>query len=140
MKILRLLVIACALPLTGCETLTAIQRSPITQGLETAAFNLGKAYLDKGGNVDAMWGIQQGLFAVNTVLKSNHAAGIEVEQTARDFSGDPAAVALFAESLGKIAKEAPAKTPEERKTMVQQIASGVSTAASRVQFATTFFK
>ncbi len=122
------LIALCLCPL-GCAQLEAWQAKPAVQFAESAAIRIAASYFSNGGNVDAAWGVSQGISLIGDYFASNQSAAANVTQAAKDFAGDPKAVSGFANALGNVVNKAAPQTPTERLAVVQAIAGGVAKAA-----------
>lgn len=129
-----IIIIALALPLTGCESLRTLQDNPNVQFIEGAAVKLLASYYGNGGKVDAGWGITQGLntLADFGTFRDLQAKGIPAQDTVRQqikaFSGDPVAVAGLSSDLSKLV---PANaSPVVKAAATLAIAKGVQIATA----------
>lgn len=139
MKTRLLILILAALPLTGCETLVAWQAKPGVQFAEAEAIKLAAAFFSNGGNVDAGWGMANGLNLIGDIATyaaqknlpdPNAAAALTVSSQVKAFAGDPKAVAGLASSLASVVQKAAPQTPAERAQVVLALAKGVEKATA----------
>lgn len=139
-----ILAISLCIPLSGCDTLQALQSKPAVQFAETQVIRLAQAYFSNGGKVDTMWGISEGLnfagdiatFAAQqrqaaTTDEANRLAALKLKETVKSFADNKTAVTGLANGIASVMDNSKATTPAQRAEIT------LKTAATLQKVATT---
>lgn len=137
------------LSLAGCAALEKFQADPRVQFAEQEALKIGVAALQtysNGGNIDSMWGISEGLYAVTDTISAlssnksnadaNNALALQLAQTVQSYASTQDTKALAGKIAAIITKADP-QTDAQRVAMVNSIAGSLQAAATVAPAAAT---